>query len=91
MQKEEVTYENLENLLLKMQQEIMNKTDEDYDEEDEGEGYFGDEGIEEAIKTIRAHFGMKDYPFTGKAWWEKPSQEILNRVENQGDLSRVLG
>jgi hypothetical protein len=85
---EEVNYNTLENLLLEMQQKIMNKSDDEYD--DEGEEYFGDEGIEEAIKTIRAHFGMKDYPFTGKSWYDKPSTEILDRVMNETDLSGVF-
>jgi hypothetical protein len=88
MQYPEVTREELENLLLKIQQDIMNKTD-DEDDEDDMSGA-GDEAVESTIREIRQYFGLKEYPFTGKAWWEKPSTKILNRVENSGELENCL-
>jgi hypothetical protein len=88
MQNEEVTAESLENLLLKMQEEIMNRPNDDDDEGNEQES--SDEGVEYAIQRIRKHFGLKEYPFTGNQWWEKPSTEIARRLEFDGVLETSL-
>lgn len=84
MQNEEVTRESLENLLLKMQENLLNEPDDEDENNECSESNY--EGVKDAIQTIRGHFGLKDYPFTGNQWWEKPSSEIAHRIEFDGTL-----
>jgi hypothetical protein len=71
-----------------MQQDVMNKTDDD--EEDGEISEASEEAVESTIREIRQHFGLTEYHFTGKCWWEQPSKVILNRVQNSGELENCL-